>query len=269
MKKIQFIIILICLGLISCEDNATNSQEDSKTITGNPISFSYCYNSDSLYSSVDTIITFDSEYLAEINILTNYLTTDDSWNEMNIHYYSVAVNDTLIIDINKARPDVEWKHYIDDSNIGEIVKIEELRRYDTNYADYRIYFLVSKETTGYVQLFQLDPSAYGITLCLSVNPIQEIELSIDEIYFHSTINGESSDGYIQIIGHTNVPRLRSESYGDGCISSFDIELDGEGNFDANIGGSFQVDYENFIFPGDCRIALYGGVGFPKVIEVNQ
>jgi hypothetical protein len=69
-------------------------------------------------------------------------------------------------------------------------------------------------------------------------------------------------------GSTNAYRMKVETYGDGILYYCDIEIDDESHFSRKVGIAFRYGSDEYLKTG-TRLALFGTVGPPKVIELKN
>ena len=206
MKNTILFSLIFILILIGCKkDYSVPSEptEQTSILTGEPKSYTFNVNPDSLFVAADSIVQIDFSHshpeLHNDFWIPHLLTPEDIYPDSVIHYYSVAHQDTFTFDLLYAFYDTNWalhiNTYIDSSRIGEFVGIQLLRLRDSTHADYRIHFFASDTGMGYIQFSQ--PSGfnnYGVIIGLAVNPLPQIQLSLTEIISTSTIDDFGSIG---------------------------------------------------------------------------
>jgi hypothetical protein len=232
---------------VSCHKNSTEpNDEDKKEKT-------LSYN----------VSQLSNEYIPLLLIASNLIYPDSTRNWYIPDEIVVSLNEQYKVELNNCPINQAWTYEIEDQAM-------KLIRCDT---------LLNDSTMNLTYSFSASEACKGCLLFLNNNLSSQRRLVVQytcsplsSIVFNLTHQDWLVDttGFsvlrIYLAGQTNVQKLKVETYGDGLVGAVSIYPKNDGSFSDTISIAFSY-VSGVVLNNNTRIALYGAIGFPKIINI--
>ena len=284
MKTYHYLVfLLLLLAFSSCNNNT-----DKIEIIGKPITIEININPDSL--QIEQFPVFSADYsslkLKGVDLTSvkcSYPAIAPA-NEVDREFV-IADKDSFEVDINNCKNENDWLVDLGSIDFGEnqkwineevtLARTEKISNAD-NTINYRFIFQSLTKGKGYICFIEINQEgsvssneSHGLLIGYSINPLNKIQLNINEIIWKYNIGkGSISTVSVLIKGTTNIYRLRGMTYGDGVLEAMEIPINNEYSFEIEIPVAFS-HVEGIMLNTDGELLLYGTVGLPKIITLTN
>lgn len=287
MKTYHYLVLLLLLlAFSSCNNNTDPNNADKIEIIGKPITIEININPDSLQIEQSPVFSVDysSLKLKGVNITSVKYSFPaiTPANEVDKEFV-ISNKDSFEVDINNCKNENDWLVDLGSIDFGEnqqwineevdLVRTEKTLNAD-NTINYRFIFQSLSKGKGYICLIEKNNlgeissnESHGLLIGYSINPLNKIQLNINEIIWKYNI-GEGSFSTVSVLikGTTNIYRLRGMTYGDGVLEAIEIPINYDNSFEKEITMAF-CHVEGLMLKTDSELLLYGTVGLPKIIQL--
>lgn len=224
-------------------------------------------------SSSQTIKTFsyDAEQLSKYWItpymLFNNIYPDTTiFPELPAQEVVLALNEDFIVELTHCSMQEQWSYGIEDSAMI-LIQDDTMVTDSTKTLSYE--FGASKACKGSIVFYDSNSgNQRELVVEYTCDPVDSLELSLTHQDWLADTSSPASLLLLYVSGKTNASKVKVETYGDGIIGAAVMYPDNNGNFSDTVGIAFSYDPTHQHIPKcNTRIALYGAVGFPKVLTI--
>ena len=231
----------------------------------------FCLLNEVSFSQTIKTFSYDAEQLSIFTIspfmiFNNIYPDTTHFSKLPAQEIILALNEEFKVELTHCSVHEQWIYSIEDS-------VMKLIQCDTTVTDtlaslsYKFY--ASKACKGCIVFYS---TTYGGSRELIVeytcDPVDSLELILTHQDWFVDTTSPTSDLLIHVSGHTNAPKLKVETYGDGILSAVIIYPKNDGSFSDTVDVAFSYDPMHQHIPiANTRIALYGAKGFPKILTL--
>ncbi len=287
MKIYRYSVLLLLITLCNCNNhNIEPTNTDKIEISSEPIAIEINVNPDSL--QIEHFPIFSADYasleLKGVDLTSvKYLYPATNFGNEVDREFVIAENDSFEVDINDGNSENNWLVDLGSIDFGgshkwineevALIRTEKILNAD-NTTNYRFIFQSLSKGKGYICLVEKNQDgevssneSHGLLIGYSVNPLNKIQLNINEIIWkYNFKEGAFSRVSVLIKGSTNVYRLRGMTYGDGVMEAMEIPINKSNCFEIEIPVAFS-HVEGRVLETDSELLLYGTIGLPKVVPL--
>lgn len=246
------IILILLILVVSCHKNPT---EPNNNIPKDKI----------LSYDVEQLST--SNWMSPVEIFNNIYPDTTVFSVLPAQEIVLALNEEFIVELTNCSLDEQWNYGIEDS-VMKLIRCDTVATGSKISLSYK--FCASVACKGCLVFYNFT-SGNGRELIIeyTCDPVTSLELNLTHQDWMIDTTGTLSILQIYISGQTNASKVKVENYGDGIRSAVIIYPKSDGNFSDTVAIAFSYDptHQHIPMGGSTRIALYGSIGFPKIVNI--
>jgi hypothetical protein len=282
--------LLCVIPLAGCGDSDNPVSEDSyMQIEVGPKYYSFPTSMDTVVVETSPIHVVDRDDIP--NGAEEYMVMDDlmfpgrfmnSYDDVVAHDFVIHPGDYFQVKITNCRTALHWFAKLDADYL--VLARRDSIAVSSELFDMKYTFQTTGPGKGYIGFAETDTSFGGCPgACISSNSkslivgytagvVEDLYVDLEKITWEYDMvvwkYGPEKNSTLAVFlsGSTNARRLKVETYGDGVLSCCEIEIDDDSHFSRKVGIAFRYGSDEYLKTG-TKIAVYGTVGPPKVIEL--
>lgn len=178
----------------------------------------------------------------------------------------LALNEEFIVELTNCSIQEQWNYGIEDS-VMKLIQCDTMRTDSITSLSFK--FSASKSCKGCILFYNAATvNKRELIVEYTCNPVDSLELHLTHQDWLVDTTSSASFLLLYLSGQTNASKLKVENYGDGVRSAVIIYPENNGKFSDTVGIAFSYDPMHQHIPiSDTRIALYGAIGFPKILTL--
>jgi hypothetical protein len=233
--------------------------------------FFLCLLNEVSFSQTIKTLSYDVEQLSNywitpLMLFYNIYPDTTIFSRLPDHEIVLALNEEFIVELTNCSIKEQWNYGIEDS-VMKLIQCDTMITDSITSLSYK--FCALKSCKGCI-VFYNAVSRNGCELIIeyTCNPVDSLELNLTHEDWLVDTTSTASFLSLYLSGQTNASKLKVENYGDGVRMAVTIYPENNGNFSDTVGIAFSYDPMHQHIPiSNTRIALYGAIGFPKILTL--